>query len=391
METTYAVVGGGIVGLAVAARLSQLGSTVLLERHPRFIHETSSRNSGVIHAGMYYPTNSLKTKFCMEGNANIWRLVDRTNGAIAAKRLGKWIGATNHEELPSLEKIVQNMTTLGIPYRLLTKDEMKTEEPNVSFQEAVLSPNTGIIDVSTLRDYFLSMIENHEGVALCNQEVVKLAIPSSAGSSSDQRSELVAANGDTLRCQHVVCCLGLSSERFWRERIVWQGSQQHVVFPNSAQLHFCKGRYVGYRDGSIVQRLIYPCPLPSLKGLGVHSVHDMGGNLRFGPDAAYVESPTDLSAPHDEEFVNAMYEAVRRYIPSIQREKMFVDFAGMRPKLSGEGMPFRDFDIQTIGGGAATILSGIESPGLTSCTAVADHIAMAISPSESRKTPALWS
>lgn len=388
----FGVVGGGIVGLAVAARLSQFGSVVLLEQHRGTIQETSSRNSGVVHAGLYYNPTFKKTSLCMEGNRAIWNLHKKFPDTIEAKPCGKWIGAVDDSEVVRLQSIARHMDSLGIPYRWLSKTEMAAEEPHVKFQEAILSPRTGIIDVHSLSRFYVDVVQRQEESLIALQ--TRLV---AAAQDADMAWKLSFVNeGDrsvsTVACRKVVFSMGLHTEHFWRNGGIRSHSGAHLQFNESCKLHFCRGRYVGYRDSKYLNRLVYPCPLPNLKGLGVHSVIDMNGGLRFGPDAQYVDRSDDLTILDDPTFLDDMFEAAKKFLPSIDRAKMFVDFAGMRPKLSADGEAARDFHIEELHGvEGAAMLAGIESPGLTASPAIADHVAELLIGPTTALVPSLWS
>lgn len=398
MEFDFCVIGGGIVGLATASRLSQFGSTLVIDQHSRFIHETSSRNSGVVHSGVYYPPTSLKTTLCIQGNKNLWTLAERYPNQIQARKIGKWIGATDSSEERKLSGIVANMQALQVPHRMLTQTEMQRDEPLVRFKEAVLSPETGIVDVSSLSDFFLWTIaqRGNGSLAATNLRASDIIVQNQCGGGSCSGSPvevMIEGEAEPMRCSRLVMSMGLHTEKFWSGGALhWQDNSTCSPLPldKRCKTYFCKGRYVGYR-GKIVSRLVYPCPLSNLTGLGVHSVVDMAGNVRFGPDAHYVDDKDDLAVSDDSGFLDDAFEAVKKFIPSVQRDKMFVDFAGMRPKLSGDGQPFRDFHIDfleqpasatslNVAGGRngkldhVVVLAGIESPGLTSCTSIADTV-----------------
>jgi L-2-hydroxyglutarate oxidase LhgO len=368
MKAQQCVIGGGIVGLAVAAALSAHTSVVLLEKNQRYIAETSSRNSGVVHAGIYYPENCLKTSLCMSGNRHIWHLAAK--GSVAAVKTGKWIGAVDDAEELQLQDIARAMRRRNIPFEWLDRATIRRAEPNVCMQSVVHSLNTGIVDVESLKNFFLSMIDNSptESVAVLRSEVLKVEVNDNIGVV-----RVHVPGADPLECERVICCAGLGTPQIW-SRITLNG--RPLSEPTELRMYYCKGRYVGYRDRKIVSRLVYPCPPHGLTGLGVHSTIDMGGNVRFGPDTVFVDNPDDVTVTDDSNFIQSTFDAVSRYIPSVRKELMYVDFAGIRPKLSGPGMPFRDFSIDFLpdSGGRVVMLTGIESPGLTSCTAIADHV-----------------
>lgn len=383
----FGVVGGGIVGLACAARLSQFGSVVLFEQHSRVLQETSSRNSGVVHAGIYYPRRSLKTQLCVDGNQNIWRLAERHPESVAARKTGKWIGAVSDAECARLDEIACNMGALGIPFRWLTQSEMHEHEPNVAFTKAICSLNSGIIDVHSLAEFLIGAMKaaNPDSVVGLQSQVKRVH-------QCRGRVRVELHDATDIECQHVVCSMGLHTEEFWKSGGFVNDSGDPIPFDERCALHFCKGTYVGYRETNFVRRLVYPCPLPNLKGLGVHTVVDMQGSLRLGPNAEYTSDRNDLRPSNSDAVINEMYNAARTYLPKIEKEKMFVDFCGMRPKLSGEGESARDFLVENMGGQSNQIvlLAGIESPGLTASTAIADHVASMLLGDTAHKTPPVW-
>ncbi|KAK7201088.1 FAD dependent oxidoreductase [Novymonas esmeraldas] len=429
LQLDYCVVGGGIVGLAIGAALSSMGSVAVLERGPRLIQETSSRNSGVVHSGLYYPADSLKTQLCMAGNANIWRLQRRFPDLIRARRIGKWIGACDAAEASTLEDLTQKMRQRDIPYELISAAMARREEPLLQMHTIVNSTSTGIVDVHSLADFYQGVVEqSSEGYVLCDSEVTRVDLPAGYPCRADTPPirVMVGKTGDrdgeayTVGVRRaVVCAAGLHANVLW-SRMCCDGTPLRP--PPTHRLYACKGRYAGYRGAPPLSRLVYPCPLPNLVGLGVHSVVDMAGHLRFGPDATYVDDFEDVRVaqnPLDEQvFLDGQHAAVRRYVPSIQRERMFADFAGIRPKLAAAGDEFRDFLIEAIDGvrdggasagepvmqpvtlggvqasGNPTVVwvNGIESPGLTASSAIADLIASWLAGPEQRaRKPALWS
>lgn len=437
----YIVVGGGIVGLAIAATLRPFGSVAVLERHPRLIHETSSRNSGVVHAGVYYPADSLKTRLCMAGNANLWRWQQQCPTKVRAKRTGKWIGTCEEgatAEESALQALIDNMQSRGVAYELVSRATQRQEEPLVRMGVVVKSTNTGIVDVASLRDAFEEIIEASPSAAKgesCPEDAQGFLCPSAEVTRIDlmsraqpptltvtvrQRNSTLEEPYELSARKAVICAVGLHANDLWARLFI---DRTHpVTQPSTHRLHFCKGRYTRYTGVSPpVSRLVYPCPLPQLVGLGVHSTVDLSGAVRFGPDALYTDSPEDytLSAPGAladgvgelDAFVESQYQAVRRYIPSIEKCKMVPDFVGIRPKLAGPGEAFRDFcfeevaDVEIEGTGDVSAVrpimkaltgspagpstrprlimaTGIESPGLTSCTAIGEYVARSLMPDE---------
>jgi 2-hydroxyglutarate dehydrogenase len=439
LHLDYCIIGGGIVGLAVGAALAPFGSVAVLERNTRLIQETSSRNSCVVHSGLYYPADSLKTRLCTAGNANIWRLQKKYSSAVNAKRIGKWIGACDASEGDKLAELVTQMKERRIPYTVVPQNQAHREEPLVRMHTIVNSTSTGIIDVHTLADFYRGIVEASScGYVLCGSNVTKVELPEKLQKLPGTRDgaatsiKLFVTNApadggsssasDTYTIEvdkAVICAAGLHANTLW-SRIWCDGVA--VAQPTSHRLYACKGRYAGYRGKAPVSRLVYPCPLPNLVGLGVHSVVDVAGQVRFGPDAVYVDSFDDVSvarSPAEEvAFLGSQFKAVSRYMPCIERDKFFADFAGIRPKLAAPGEGFRDFLLEYVDhivegvvpvasdtkeasemgapgttltpvmkavaadhchqesdGAAVVWLNGIESPGLTASSAIGDYVA----------------
>lgn len=347
-----------------------------------------------------------------------------------------------------LQALIANMSARGIEYEMVSEADQRRLEPLVRMGSVVHSVNTGIIDVASLRNACAELIEGQSASAdpgfISSRTTVKRIelrtnafASTAAGASirltvgqSEAASEpgVADAAGDygLEVTKAVICAVGLYGNELWG-RIFSQGSRHSVQQPPSHRLHFCKGRYTAYvgRPPPPVSRLVYPCPLPRLVGLGVHSTIDMAGAVRFGPDAIYTDSLTDYglsertcgAAATEAELeclLDSHYEAVRRYIPSIDRQKFAPDFAGVRPKLAGPSEPFRDFLFEEIGGlstaadgaqqlrpvmqsvsgnpsgftaGVPTgprllIVTGVESPGLTANTAIGEYVARSLLPTE---------
>jgi L-2-hydroxyglutarate oxidase LhgO len=372
----HVIIGGGIVGLAVAAKLAPHGSTLLLERNDRFAAETSARNSGVVHAGMYYPAGSLKTDLCVAGNRQLWAWVDGGRTGIRARRCGKWIGAACEGEVPVLQRLAENMASRGIPYRWVDAAEVSEREPSVAFVAALESPSTGIVDVASLADHYVAVAQSHDAV-------LQLSAPVASVARDSRLAPMVVttADGTEVECECVINCAGLHATAvatmLLRANFVPQP-------PPEYQQRFCRGRYASYRaPAGVVDRLVYPCPKPQLAGLGVHATIDLQGHLRFGPDTEFLasENAADISYAvsegDTETFLDDVYGAVTQFMPGLQRERLSFDGAGIRPKLSAEGEPFRDFIVTSEAArGAASIVNcvGIESPGLTASPAIAQRV-----------------
>jgi len=364
-DTSVTIVGAGVVGLAIAARLAKrFPDLVVLERRGRHGSETSSRNSEVIHAGMYYPTGSLKATLCVLGNRRLYEIC--ASHDIPHRRCGKLIVATKDEEVPALERILKTGTANGVALEMITADAARALEPHVPSVAALFSPSTGIINAHALMDYFL-------------------AAATAAGATFQLVTELVGIERDGGEYRLTIQ-MGGAREGFTSERVINAAGLECDrvaalagidVDAAGYRLHYCKGSYfsVASSKAKLVSRLVYP--VPSSISLGVHALPDLTGRLKFGPDAEYLEG-RELDYRVDEKKRPAFAASVRRLVPGIAEEDLQPDMAGIRPKLQKHGEPMRDFVIREEkdrGLPGFFDLIGIESPGLTASPAIAEHVA----------------
>ena len=363
-DTSLTIVGAGVVGLAIAARLApRFSDLVILERRAKHGSETSSRNSEVIHAGMYYPTGSLKARLCVAGNRRIYEICERQR--VPHRRLGKLIVAMSEKDLAPLQKILEVGTANGVPLERLPGHQAQTLEPNVPCIEALLSPTTGIVSAHGLMDHYLA--EATRAGATLQTDAALVAIERRTG---DYRLEIRAGGQlESFTSERVINAAGLESDTV----AALAGIDVDAA---GYRLHYCKGSYfaVAPRKASIVRRLVYP--VPTHVSLGVHALPDLNGRLKFGPDAEFLES-RDLDYRVAEEKRAAFGEAVRRLVPGIADEDLTPDTAGIRPKVQKPGEPMRDFVIveeKERGLPGFYDLVGIESPGLTASPAIAEHV-----------------
>ena len=354
------VVGAGVVGLAVARALALVGREVLvLEACNAIGTQTSSRNSEVIHAGMYYPTGSLKAELCVRGKALLYAYcVER---GIGHQRCGKFIVATAPDQLAKLQAIQDRAIANGI-HDLVWLDAAQAQvaEPALQCLAALHSPSTGIVDSHGLMLSLLGDVENQGGMLALNS-------PLALAEYKDNAIELVAVDGTRLLAKTVVNAAGLQAPALAAR---FAGLDSHHVPP----AFFAKGSYFTLAGRAPFSRLIYP--VPEAAGLGVHLTLDLGGQARFGPDVQWVEGPddTEVQAARGDAF----YAEVRKYWPALPDDALVPAYAGIRPKISGPGEPARDFCIQgpqDHGVPGLVNLFGIESPGLTSCLAIAEMVA----------------
>jgi L-2-hydroxyglutarate oxidase LhgO len=369
-DTEVAVVGAGVVGLAIAARLAPRHAVVVLERNPRPGMETSSRNSEVIHAGMYYPTGSLKARLCVEGNLRTYEICARHD--VPHARVTKIITAGTEAERGQLEQIQDRGAANGVTLRMITAEEAHALEPNVPSVGALFSPNTGIVSAHGLMDHFAHAARAAGATIQPRTELVALE-----RNGGDWRLTLREAGGagppETVTAERVVNAAGLEADTV----AALAGID---VEEAGYRQHFCKGSYfsVAPARSRLVSRLVYP--VPGHVSLGVHAVVGLDGRLRFGPDAEYL-SDRRRDYAVDEGKRPAFGASVRRLVPAIQDGDLAPDISGIRPKLQGPGEGFRDFVIaeeSARGCPGLVNLVGIDSPGLTSAPAIAEHVARMI-------------
>jgi 2-hydroxyglutarate dehydrogenase len=369
------VIGGGVVGLAVARTLALRGaSTVLLERHATTGTETSSRNSEVIHAGLYYPRDSLKTRLCISGKAMLYAVCAKEN--IPHENVGKWVVAQTATQMEELEKLARHASSLGVPLRWIAAEEAKRREPDVRADAGVLeSPTTGIVDAHSVMGYLQEDFSGQGGDVALRTTVTGLERDGAqyVVHTSTQVGDATEVESTTIRADTVINCAGLAAVRV-----------SNMLLPKERhrKAYFAKGNYFSYSaPRPKPSTLVYPAPEPGAGGLGTHLTLDLAGGVRFGPDIEWIEDPEaeDVYRPNEER-LNAALDAIEQYLPTIQRERVQVDYCGIRPKLKpqgavGQGKGFQDFVIQEEEGYLGFVnLLGIESPGLTSSLAIAEEV-----------------
>ncbi len=349
------VVGAGVVGLAVARELQLAGcETFVVERHPRFGMECSSRNSEVIHAGIYYQPGSLKAELCVRGKALLYDYC-RTRG-VPFRRLGKIIVATQPAELATLAGYRARALANGVDdLRELDADELRAMEPALSACGGLLSPGTGIVDAHALMTALAADFERAGGTLVCRSEVVGLRREAGGGGDG---VVVELADGYRLFAERFVNSAGLRAP----ELAGWLGVDGFASGPG-----WCKGHYYQYSGPSPFRHLVYPVAVAG--GLGIHVTLDLAGQLRFGPDVRWVERPDhDFDDSQRFRFV----EAIRRYYPGLDESRLIAGYTGIRPKIVPPGAPDGDFVLLSQPG--VVHLLGIESPGLTACLAIAERV-----------------
>lgn len=358
------VIGAGVVGLAVAARLApRFPDLVLLDRAERHGTEQSSRNSEVIHGGMYYPTGSLKARLCVDGNARLYDYCARRG--VAHRRIGKLIVAVVDSQREALAAILARGRANGVELRPLSGADARALEPNVPAVEALFSPNTGIVSAHELMDALLADARAAGAVVQFGSELRGLALTRDGwrvdcgrGNQTESFTSAAVVNAAGLGSGRVAALAGVD------------------VDAAGYRIHPCKGDYfaVAPAKSGLVSHLVYP--LPDHVSLGVHAVVGLDGRLRFGPDAEYVAPGHGYAV--DEAKRPAFGAAVRTLVPAVADDDLTPDLSGIRAKLQGPGDGFRDFVIadETARGLPGLIdLVGIDSPGLTSSLAIAEEVA----------------
>lgn len=370
------VVGAGVIGLAIAEKLTAIGRSVLIvEREMAIARGITSRNSEVIHAGIYYPTDSLKARFCVEGRERLyaWCAARRVD----CRRLGKWIVATNEDEEAVLEDLLSRGRANGVArLERIGSAQIARLEPGISARAAIDSPDTGIVDAHGLCNSLLAAAESAGAVLALGREVVGLS-QRSYGWSIDVRSAVGAL--ESIDAGIVVDAAGLDADRI--------ASLAGLPIDSLGwRQHPCKGDYFALAPGasrhlSLPSRLVYP--VPQSAGLGIHVTLDLAGRVRFGPDTEYV---TECDYEVDPRKGTLFRAAVARYWPAIENAELVPDYAGIRPKLASPGRGlggapaegFCDFVVEESsrhGAPGFVACVGLESPGLTAALAISEYVA----------------
>jgi len=358
-----AVVGAGLVGLAVARALALAGrEVVILEAEDAIGAHTSSRNSEVIHAGIYYPQGSLKARACVAGRERLYAYC--AERGVPHRRCGKLIVATEAAQLPELEAILERAHANGVAdVTRIGAAAAHAMEPELSCADALFSPSTGIIDSHAL---MLALLGDAERAGA----MLALKSPLERARVTPRGIELRVAGAEPLLARCVVNSAGLRAPSLARRIEGYPGA----AAPREL---YAKGNYYGLARRAPFTHLVYPVPEPG--GLGVHVTLDLGARARFGPDVEWVDA---IDYRVDPARARAFYAAIRRYWPGLPEGALEPGYAGIRPKISGRGEPAADFVVQgprEHGVPGLVHLFGIESPGLTASLALADDVAARLS------------
>jgi L-2-hydroxyglutarate oxidase LhgO len=359
------VIGAGVVGLAVARALAQRGHSVIVaEKTGGIGNGVSSRNSEVIHAGMYYPEGSLRARHCVDGRRMLYAFCE--SHGVPHRKCGKLIVATNDLEQAKIEGIYQQGLTNGVEgLSLLSGDEARALEPNLFCAGAVLSRETGIVDSHALMLALQGDLENAGGMIAFHAPVERITRNAAGWSIQVGETE---PGGITVDA--VINAAGLGAQAVARKT---EGYPLERVPP----LILAKGNYFGCLGKPAFSRLIYPSPVDG--GLGTHVTLDLAGRMRFGPDVEWIEGEAYEVDPGRSE---SFYASIRRYWPGLPDGALVPDYAGIRPKLTGPSEKAADFMIDgpaEHGLAGLVHLFGIESPGLTSCLSIAEDVAERLS------------
>ena len=363
------VIGAGVVGLAVARRLALEGQEVLLmESADAFGTGTSSRNSEVIHAGIYYPAGSLKAMLCVRGRQQLYAYCRERS--IAHKQCGKLIVATSADQVAHLSSIQAKAAANGLvgedALRLLSNAEAKHLEPALQCEAALWSPSTGIVDSHALMLSYLGDFENAGGLLALNTCFESAQVVHQGQAKGASHIVLRTADGTELRAQNVINAAGLTAPDVAQK---FTG----MATAGLPKAYYAKGNYFSLSGKSPFSHLIYP--VPEAAGLGVHLTLDLAGQAKFGPDVEWVDAPDQLLV--DPRRGDAFYAEVRKYWPGLKDGSLLAAYAGIRPKISGPDEAAADFCImgpKAHGVPGLVHLLGIESPGLTSSLAIADEV-----------------
>ena len=363
-DVNITVIGAGVVGLAIATRLSEKRQNIIvLEKNEKYGMETSSRNSEVIHAGIYYEPGSLKAKLCVEGRDELYTICRTHN--VGHKQLTKIITATSEKELRQLQSVYELGRTNGVKLEILDRQQTLRLEPHINTVGSILSPMTGIVSAHDLMDYYYRTAVNNGVTVQHRCKVVGIE------KKNNEYAITIDEGGQrsVIMSEWVVNSAGLYSD---------QVAQMVGIDIDKAgyRMVYAKGSYfsVTSSKAKLVSRLVYP--MPNKETLGVHVVLDLGGRLRFGPDMDYQDT-RDFDYRVDESKRSIFGESVRRILSAITDDDLVPDMSGFRPKLQRQGEPEKDWVIvheKGRGFPGFVNLVGMESPALTASAAIARHV-----------------
>lgn len=379
-EFSHVVIGGGVIGTAISSELQQVkGNEVLLvEQNESVAMETTSRNSEVIHAGIYYPKDSLKGQLCIKGKRKLYEAHKKGLFQVPLQQCGKWIVAQDEAELEQLAKVEAFAKDLEVPVHYVSNKKAKEQFPLIRAEAGILeSPTTGIILAHDYTVFFLTQFENANGTVGVNTEVVDIAHNPAIPNYTLTLKERETGSLFEVTTDNLVNASGLHAQRV-----------SNMLLPKERHFHsyFAKGTYFSWTPenpvplSKITDKLIYPCPNPNASSLGTHLTFDLGGQLRFGPDLEWlsVTDARDIDYTASRTNLEKAWEAITTYFPSAKLEELTPTYSGVRPKLYSLEQNFKkfaDFYIKEEGGFPGFVnLVGMESPGLTSAWAIGEYV-----------------
>jgi L-2-hydroxyglutarate oxidase LhgO len=366
MDAEITIIGAGVIGLAIAEKITaERRNVFVIEKHPTFGQETSSRNSEVIHAGIYYTKDSLKARLCVEGKKLLYDYCKKND--VPFNNCGKLIVATSDEEISIIEGIRQTAVKNGVDdLVVLDRHQIAAMEPNIFALKALFSPSTGIVDTHSLMKRYETNAVNNGCQIVYGSEVKGIDRIENGYRifllDADQKDYSFTTN-------IVINSAGLSADKI---------SEMVGINDEKLKILFCKGEYfrVNPPKNRLVSRLIYPVPHQNMEGIGIHVTIDMGGGVKLGPDVKYLDSNVydyKVTASKQEEF----YRSVKKFLPFLKFDDIAPEMAGIRPKIQRPGEPQRDFYImeeRRRGFPGFINLIGMESPGLTSSISIAKYV-----------------
>lgn len=381
-DFSHVVVGGGIIGTSIASRLQSLGNNnvLLIDKNDHLGLETTSRNSEVIHAGLYYPKDSLKAQLCIEGKHKIYNVLDKgmfSSVQVPIKKCGKFIVAQDDEEQEYLEKLHNHAKELNVETEFVSKKSFDSKYPLLKAEKSVLlSPTTGIISVHDFTLYYQTQFENNEGTMGLRTELTDINFNSATANYSLECFDHNAGEPFEITTDSVINCGGLYAPHI-----------SNLLLPPDRHItpYFAKGTYFTFQpetplNQAITDKLVYPVPNPNAASLGTHLTFDMGGQIKFGPDLEWldIENANQINYTPNEYNLLAAYEQIKRYFPKITMNDLSASYTGVRPKVVSRienKLKFADFIIREEEAFPGFInLLGIESPGVTASWAISDYV-----------------
>ncbi|WPK25926.1 hypothetical protein PUMCH_003264 [Australozyma saopauloensis] len=377
-DFSHVVIGGGAVGTAIASELQQTDSNnvALIEQHEMLGMETTSRNSEVIHAGLYYPADSLKAKLCIRGKDLIYSRLDPL--VVPYQKCGKWVVAQTEEESQYLEKLMDTAKALDVPVNYISKDAANKVHPLIRAEHgAVESPTTGIISAHELVLYYNAGFENAGGTLALHTKVTDIEYEQPLNRYVVHCKEGTTGEEFTFTTDNLINSAGLHAPRI-----------SNMLLPEERRVnsYFAKGSYFSFAPETpiptrkITSKLIYPCPKANASGLGTHLTFDLGGQIRFGPDLEWLTETEAEALNYDvsSKSLEPALEAIRSYFPQVELGDLQPSYSGIRPKLVSQEdnkKKFLDFYIRKEDGFPGFVnLLAIESPGLTASYAIAEYV-----------------